>query len=142
MKVKEIMTKDPAFCTPETGLQTAAKMMCDGNYGELPVLEDRQALKPVGVITDRDIVCRAVAQNKETSALSVSDCMSSPAVTVTPDTDIEDCYELMSERQIRRLPVVDKNGRCVGIVAQADIARSCPPHKAGEVVRQVSQASA
>ncbi len=141
MQVKEIMTKSPTFCTPEAGLQAAAQMMCDNDCGELPVLENKQTMKPVGVITDRDITCRAVARGKNPLGLKVSDCMSAPVVTVTPDTDIDVCCELIEMHQIRRVPVVDDRGRLCGIVAQADIARKCGVDKAGEVVRRVSLAA-
>ena len=142
MKVKEVMTKSPTFCTPATGLQAAAKMMCDNDCGELPVLENNRTMKPIGVITDRDITCRAVAWGKNPFALQVADCMSSPAVTVTPETDIDVCCELLELRQIRRVRVVDDEGRCCGIVAQADIARKCGAEKVGEIVREVSQVAA
>lgn len=142
MKVKEVMTKSPAFCTPEDGLQAVAKTMCDHDCGELPVLDSRQTMKPVGVITDRDIACRAVARGKNPFELQVSDIMSSPAVTVTPETDVDICCELLEIRKIRRMPVVDERGRCCGIVSQADIALKCGAAKAGEVVREVSQAAA
>jgi CBS domain-containing protein len=141
MKVKEIMTKDPVFCTPEGKLQDVAKLMCDKNVGEIPVVDSRQSMKPVGVVTDRDIACRAVAQGKDARTLKASDCMSGPAVTVTPDSDFDEACELMQDKQIRRVPVVDAQGKLCGIVAQADVARRAP-QKAGEVVRQVSQANA
>lgn len=142
MKVQEIMTKSPTFCTPDTGLQAAAKMMCDSDCGELPVLDGKKTMKPIGVITDRDITCRAVAAGKNPLELKVSDCMTQPAVTVTAETDLDECCELLEQHQIRRVPVVDKSGRCCGIVAQADIALKCGPEKTGEVVREVSQATA
>ena len=142
MKVQEIMTKSPTFCTRDTGLQAAARMMCDSDCGELPVVDGQKTMKPIGVITDRDITCRAVAQGKNPLELKVSDCMSSPAITVTPETDVDECCELLEQHQIRRVPVVDKNGRCCGIVAQADIARRLAPQKTAEVVREVSQAAA
>lgn len=88
--------------------------------------------------TDRDIACRAVAQGKDARAIKASDCMSSPAITVTPDIDVDECCELLERRQIRRVLVVDGKDRCVGIVSLADIARKCGPLKAGEVVREVS----
>jgi CBS domain-containing protein len=141
MKVKEVMTKSPAFCTPEDGLQSAAKAMCDSDCGELPVLDSRQSMKPVGVITDRDITCRTVARGKNPFELQVSDIMSAPAVTVTPETDVEVCCELLQVRKIRRVPVVDERGRLCGIVSQADIALKIGAAKAGELVREVSQAA-
>lgn len=142
MKVQEIMTKDPAFCMPEDSVQSAAKMMCQCDCGEIPVLDGKDTKHPIGVITDRDITCRTVAEGKNPLTMRVTDCMSSPAVTVTLDTDVDECCELLERHQIRRIPVVDRSGRCCGIVAQADIARKCGPAKAGEVVQRVSLAAA
>ncbi|MBI3299067.1 MAG: CBS domain-containing protein [Elusimicrobia bacterium] len=139
MKVKEIMTKSPSFCTPNTSLLAAARMMCEGDCGELPVLDSAQTMRPIGVITDRDITCRAVAQGKNPLTLRVEGCMSRPAVTVTAEVDVDDCCELLEQHQIRRVPVIDEKGRLCGIVSQADIARKVSAHKAGEVVREVSQ---
>ncbi|MFI5348500.1 MAG: CBS domain-containing protein [Elusimicrobiota bacterium] len=141
MKVNEVMTKSPAFCTAETGLQEVAKMMCDRDCGEIPVLENKLSLKPVGVITDRDIVCRTVAQGKNPADLQASDCMTSPAITIRADLDIDECCDVLESKRIRRVLVVDEKGRCSGIVSQADIARKCGVAKAGEVVREVSLAA-
>lgn len=141
MKVKEVMTKSPAFCTPDDGLKSVAQRMCDSDCGELPVLESRQSMKPVGVITDRDITCRTVARGKNPFEMQVSDIMSAPAVTVTDETDVEACCRLLEARKIRRVPVVDERGRCCGMVSQADIALKCGAEKAGQIVREVSQAA-
>lgn len=142
MKVKDVMTRNPAFCTPEDGLQQAARRMCDADCGELPVVDSRASMKPVGVLTDRDVVCRVVARGNNPLEKQVSDIMSAPPVTVTPETDVDACCELLEERRIRRVPVVDDAGRLCGIVSQADIALKCGADKAGEVVRRVSQAAA
>ena len=83
-KVKEIMTEKPACCTSHTSLQAVAKMMCDNDCGEIPVVDDLETLKPVGVITDRDITCRAVAVGKNANELTASDSMTSHCITVTP----------------------------------------------------------
>ncbi|HVE12796.1 MAG TPA: CBS domain-containing protein [Elusimicrobiota bacterium] len=142
MKVKDIMTQDPIFCTPQTGLQAVAHMMCDADCGEIPIVESPTNPKPVGVITDRDITCRAVAEGKNPLQLKAQDCMSSPVITVTPETELEECCQLIEQRRIRRVLVVDEDGRCCGIVSQADIARRCPPNLASEVVKEVSQPAA
>jgi CBS domain-containing protein len=139
MKIAEIMTKDPACCTPNTNLGEVARMMVECDCGEIPVVKDEQSRSPIGVITDRDIVCRAIALGKNPLDLSVRDCMTSPAVTVSLDTDVEECCRIMQQRQIRRVPVVDKDGRCCGIVAQADLARHLPKQYAADVVQQVSR---
>lgn len=140
MKVKEIMTSSPTFCTPETVVQAAAKMMCDADCGEIPVLENARSMKPVGVITDRDIACRAVAEGKDPRSVRVSECMTSPAVSVSPETEAEECLDTLERNRIRRILVADDKGRCVGIVSQADVARKLGKMKAGELVLEVSSA--
>jgi CBS domain-containing protein len=142
MEVKDIMTPDPACCPPDTTLQRVAEMMVENDCGEIPVVESAASMKPVGVITDRDIVCRTVAKGLNPLTLTASDCMTTPCVTVTPDTPLEECCRLLEENQIRRVPVVDASGACCGIVALADIARNAAKRDAGEVVREVSEPSA
>ena len=139
MQVKDVMTANPACCTPNNALPEVARMMVDNDCGEIPVVENQERKIPVGVITDRDIVCRAVAHDKNPLELKVTDCMTKPIVTVTPDTSVEDCCRIMQEKQIRRVPVVDANGSCCGIVALADIARQARSGVAGEVVKEVSE---
>lgn len=141
MQVKDIMTRDPACCTPDTNLQAVARLMVECDCGEIPVVENRQSMKPVGVVTDRDICCRTVAEGKNPLGMTAGDCMSSPCVTVTPEMSVEECCRVMEENQIRRVPVVDERGACCGIVAQADIARHAPEQEAAEVVKVVSRAA-
>jgi len=139
MNVGEIMTKDPACCTPDTGLQEVAQMMVDCDCGCIPVVDSEGSKMPVGMITDRDITCRVVAKGQNPLDLTAEDAMTTTVVSVTPDTSIEDCCDLMEESQIRRVAVVDKNGACCGIVAQADIAANLSGTKTGEVVQEVSK---
>lgn len=137
MQVQEIMTADPACCPPRTTLQDAARLMSDCDCGEIPVVDER--CRPIGVVTDRDIACRAVAQGLDPKRTPVSEVMSSPVVTARRDTSLEECCARMEENQIRRIPVVDENGICCGMVSQADIARSAPVHEIAEVIREVSR---
>ncbi len=139
--VKEIMTKNPACCTSDASLQEAAKMMKDNDCGCIPVVENQNSKKPIGVITDRDIALRAVAAGKNPLDLTVKDAMTSSVETVKTDTSIEDCCNLMEEKQIRRVVVVDENGGCCGIVAQADIAIHSTDNKTAEMVEKVSKSS-
>ena len=139
MKVKEIMSKDPACCTRESSLQDVAILMVEHDCGEIPVVDNMQSKRPVGVVTDRDITVRTVALGKNPLELRARDCMSSPAVTVTPNTGVDDCCTLMEENQLRRVPVVDESGCCCGIVSQADIARNASKIEAGEFVKDVSR---
>ena len=139
MRILQIMSSDPRCCTPETNLQQVAQLMCEGDCGEIPVLENTSSRRLVGVVTDRDITCRTVAAGKNPLTLSARDCMSSPVVTVTADMDVEACMEIMEANQIRRVPVVDASGGCCGIVSQADLARNAPFKETAELVAEVSR---
>ncbi len=141
MKVQEIMTKNPACCMPTTSLQETAKMMVDNDCGCIPVVEDNDSKKPVGMITDRDITIRTVADGKNPLEMTVKDVMSSNVVTITTDSTAEDCCNLMEKNQVRRVAVVDENGGCCGIVAQADIAIKAENAKTDEVVEKISQSA-
>ena len=140
MQVREIMSTEAKCCLPTASLIEVAKLMVEEDCGEIPVCDESG--KPVGVLTDRDIVCRLVAKGKEPTTLSARDAMSSPVVTVTPDTSLEDCARLMEQYKVRRLPVVDEQGRCVGMVAQADLATKAPRDTTMEVVSKVSEPNA
>lgn len=137
MDVKTIMTADPVAASPAASLQQVARMMLDNDVGEIPIIEDA---KPVGVVTDRDIVVRLVAHGQDPTQVTARDCMTSPAVTIPVDADVKDCAELMSREQIRRVPVVDDDGRLCGIVALADLERRQDVRSLkAEVSRHVSQ---
>jgi len=138
MQVRQIMTENPACCGPDASLAEVARMMVENNCGEIPVVHGSDN-RPIGVITDRDITCRAVAQGKNPLQMKARECMSTPALTVTPEMSLEDCCRIMEEKQIRRIPVVDERGSCCGIVAQADIALKTPDRQAAEVVRDISR---
>jgi CBS domain-containing protein len=139
MQVKEVMTSDPACCTTDTPLPEVARMMVDNDCGEIPVIDNNSSKVPIGVVTDRDIVCRTVANGLNPVELTAADCMSKPIVTVTADMSIEDCSRLMEEKLIRRVPVVDDRGSIHGIVALADIALHAKKTVAAEVVKEVSE---
>jgi CBS domain-containing protein len=139
MKVKDVMTTDPACCIAETGLQEVAQMMIDHDCGEIPVVEGKETRVPIGVITDRDIVCRTIAKGLNPLDLTVADCMTTPCVTVTPEMSIGECAWLMEDKKIRRVPVVDSDGSCCGIVALADIALRGKSGVTAEVVKEVSE---
>ena len=139
MQVKEVMTANPACCTADTPLPEVARMMVDNDCGEIPVVENKGSKVPVGVVTDRDIVCRAVAKDSNPLDLTAADVMSKPIVTVSPETPVDECCRIMEEKQIRRVPVVDANGACCGIVALADIALQARSGVAGELVKEVSE---
>ncbi|CAL1239064.1 CBS domain-containing protein [Candidatus Methylocalor cossyra] len=139
MDVRDLMTPNPAYCTPETRLEAVARLMVRHDCGEIPVVESAETMRLVGVITDRDIVCRTLAQGKNPMGMTAGACMSTPALTVTPETSLEDCCQLMEAHQIRRMPVADANGCCCGMVSQADIARRAPQEQAGQMLKNVSR---
>jgi CBS domain-containing protein len=139
MKIQEIMTTNPACCEPDTNVAEVARLMVDNDCGEIPVLRDG---RPVGVITDRDITARAVAARRNPLEMKASDLMSSPVITVSPSTDVDECCETMEEHQIRRVPVIDEDGTCCGMVSQADIAQHASARKTAQVVKKVSESGA
>jgi CBS domain-containing protein len=104
--------------------------------------EDTSSNKPIGIVTDRDICCRAVAEGKNPLDLTAGDVMTGNVITVTPDMTVEECCNIMEDNQIRRVAVVDNSGACCGIVAQADIAVNADQRKTAEVVQEVSRAGA
>ncbi len=139
MQVKDVMTADPACCTLETPLTEVAQMMVKNDCGEIPIVESNGSKRPIGVVTDRDIVVRTVADNINPLEKTAADCMSTPIVTVTPDLPVEECRRIMEEKQIRRVPVVDDKCDICGIVALADVVRQIGNSAAGELVKEVSE---
>jgi CBS domain-containing protein len=136
---RDLMTENPACCTPETSLDEVAKMMRQYDCGEIPVIDHTE--QPIGVVTDRDIICRVVAEGKNPMAYPVEVCMSRPVVTVPVDAQLGEVLALMERLQIRRVPVVDDNGRCVGMIAQADIAWAGGKQDVADLVREISRAN-
>ena len=141
MRVKEVMSKNPVCCQPQTSLQEAARLMADNDCGALPVVQKDGRAEPVGIITDRDITCRIVAQGKNPLQARVADAMSPSPMTVSANADLEECKERMEQSRVRRVIVVDDEGSVCGMIAQADIAESSSPEEAGEMVREISQQS-
>lgn len=136
MRVAEVMTSNPACCSPDTTVQDAGKLMSEHDCGCLPVVDGDN--KVLGVITDRDIACRCVAEGKEPST-PVSEVMTPQPTCCSADEDVDAAGRIMSEAQVRRVPVVDESNCCVGMVSQADIARAASSDQVGEVVQQVSE---
>src|SRR5215475_10163363 len=116
---RNVMTPDPARCTPATTLDDVAKLMTQNDCGDIPVVDASDQI--VGIVTDRDIVCRVVAAGKNPMAYTAETCMSDPVVTVRTDTLFEEVVATMERHQIRRVPVIDEGGLLVGIVSQADV---------------------
>ena len=142
MKAQDIMSKDPMCVTPDTPLVEAARIMKTENIGVVPVVESTGSKRLVGVLTDRDIAIRAVAEGRDGATTSVGHVMSSDVRTSAPDDSVEDVMELMGREQVRRIPIVDDRGNLVGIVAQADIVLEAPDNrKAEKTVEKISQPS-
>jgi CBS domain-containing protein len=118
MKVRDIMTTEVATAAPDTTLEEIATMMRDENVGSIPIVEDEEL---TGIVTDRDIVVRCIAEGKDPSEVTAEEVYSEELQTVEPDADVRQAADIMGRRQIRRLPVVD-DGELVGIVALGDIA--------------------
>ncbi|HEU4586608.1 MAG TPA: CBS domain-containing protein [Gemmatimonadaceae bacterium] len=118
-----MMTSNPACVTPEESARDAARLMKENDCGLIPVVESRESMRLVGVITDRDIAVRLVGDGKGADT-KVSEVMSRDPSCASPDTDVGEVERIMSERQVRRVPIVDSAGRLEGIVAQADLALS------------------
>ena len=135
--VRDAMTQDPRSIGPSVSVVEAARLMREGDIGSLPITDDE---KLVGMITDRDITTRVVAEAADSKMTSVGDVYSRDLISVEPDKDLEEALRLMARHQVRRLPVVE-NGRLVGIIAQADIALRENEKKTGELVEAISAPS-
>ncbi len=136
MLIKDVMTKAPACCTPDTKLDAVARMMLEHDCGEIPVYD---GTKLVGVITDRDIACRAFTAGTNPLNLRAREVMTKRVYTVTAEEKVNDALELMEKKQVRRLPVVNGAGKVIGIVSQADLAAKLSATKAAELLRAVSK---
>jgi len=141
MKVDSVMTACPTFATVDSPLRDVAQMMVDQDCGQIPVLGGANGQKPVGVVTDRDIVVRVIAGGRNPQELKAGDCMTSPVITVNKGDSLTECCEAMEREQIRRVLVLDADGNLCGIVAQADVARSGQTAKTAEVVKTISAPS-
>lgn len=139
MRVSDLMTRDVQSCTPSTPIQEVAAMMVSNDCGLIPVTDDTAQGRLLGVVTDRDIVVRLVAAGRNPLEATARDVMTNEVATCAPDTSVDACCDLMEQKQVRRIPVVDERGQIVGIVAQADVARQASESKTAEVVKEVSQ---
>ncbi len=119
---RDIMTDSPAVSTPDTTAQDAARMMQDNDCGSLPVVESRDSMKLIGIVTDRDLALRVLGRGLG-SETKVREALTKNVSSVKQDADLDEVERLMSGQQVRRVPVVDGQGRILGIIAQADLAR-------------------
>ena len=137
MQIQDVMTKQVEAISPDSSLQVAAQMMRDLDVGAVPVCEDK---KLIGIVTDRDITIRCSAQGLDPRDCSVSDAMTRDMTCCHPEDDVKAAADLMENKQIRRLPIVDAQMRLIGIVSLGDIAtRQHDRRLAGEILEEVSQ---
>ena len=140
MKCSEVMSKNPKVCTPSASTVEAARIMKDEDVGIVPVVEDAASRKLVGVVTDRDLCLQVIAEDRQPSKVKVEVCMTQNPVTCSPDDDLEDLMDLMEEHQVRRIPIVEKGGKLVGIVSTADVATSSTSSgDKAEVLEEISR---
>jgi len=135
-KIQEVMSSNPCAIDADKPVSYAAKMMKDEDVGFAPIVEGQRL---VGTVTDRDIAIKVVAEGKDPDSTSVRDIASTNLVTVDPQQDLDEALRLMASNQVRRLPVVEEDGKLVGVVAQKDVAAQGDDAKTGQVVQEISQ---
>ena len=135
-RIREIMTSRPRSASPETPLSQVAELMSSEDVGAMPVVDGERL---VGMVTDRDIVVRAIAEGKDPRGMPVAEVMSRDLLAVRPDDDLRDARELMAAHQVRRLPVVDEDDNLIGIVSQADVALEAKEKDTGEMLEEISK---
>lgn len=141
MKVRDIMTENPACITPETSARQAARLMEDNDVGSLPVVESEASRRLVGVVTDRDLALRVLARG-ESPEVQVREVMSSNVQCCRAEDSLDDVENAMARHQVRRIPIVDANNCVIGMVAQADLARerkSVGAKDLGKVLEKISE---
>jgi CBS domain-containing protein len=139
MKIHEIMTKDPSFITPDATVRDAARLMQREDIGIVPVVDEKDHRRLIGVITDRDIAVRCVAEGKD-GTCRVRDVMSSDDLaTCRQHEEVDSVMDAMRSEKVRRIPIIDERGGLVGIVSQADVVLKTPDaHLAGETIGDIS----
>jgi CBS domain-containing protein len=134
--IRDLMTENPCSVDADKSVAYAAKMMRDEDVGLAPIVEGD---KLIGTVTDRDIAIRVVAEGKDPDQTTVREVASTNVVTIDPQQEMDDALSLMAKHQVRRLPVVEEDGKLVGVVAQADVAREGDAEKTGKVVQEISE---
>ena len=139
-KCEDVMTKNPVCCLPNDTAAKVAQLMKRENIGSIPVIEDTQTEKLVGIVTDRDLALKIVAEGLDAKSTKVEAVMTRQVVTCQASDDLQKALDAMSQHQLRRLPIVDSDNKILGIIAQADIAtRVNQPGKTAEMVKEISQ---
>ncbi len=134
--IRDLMTKNPCAIDADKPVAHAAKMMRDEDVGLAPIVEGQ---KLIGTLTDRDIAIRVVAEGKDPQSTTVREVATTRLVTIDPEQNLDEALRLMAQNQVRRLPVVEEDGKLAGVVAQADVARHASEQQTGEVVEQISK---
>ena len=134
--IKDVMTSDPCTIDADKSVAYAAKMMRDEDVGLAPIVEGD---KLFGMLTDRDIAIRVVAEGKDPDQVTVREVASKQVVTIDPQQDLGEALRIMAKHQVRRLPVVEEDGKLVGVVAQADVAREGDDKETGQLVEEISK---
>ena len=136
----EVMTKYPVCCLPTDSVAKAAEVMKSRNIGSIPVIENEQTQKLVGIVTDRDLALTVVAEGRDAKSTKVETVMTRKVVTCFTGDDVQMVLEAMAEHQLRRIPVVDHANKIMGIITQADVAtRINQPERTGEMLKEISQ---
>lgn len=137
---ENVMTKNPICCQPSDSAMKVAQWMKREDIGAIPVIDGTETRKLVGIVTDRDLALKIVGQGYDPNSTHVEEVMTRKLVTCRPEDDIQRALNLMSEHQVRRIPIVDDENKVLGIIAQADVAtRVDQPEKTAEVVKDISQ---
>lgn len=141
MKIRDVMTANPQCCVPSDSAQHVATLLRDNNVGSVPVIQDRNSRKLVGMITDRDLCCSVVAGGLDPKNTPIQKFVSTDVVSCRDGENLDRCEKLMQDHQVRRVPVVDGNGAVIGIVAQADLALALrdKPEKVSKTVTEISK---
>ena len=139
MKVREVMSPNPACCTPNDSAQTVAKIMRDRSVGAVPVVADEQSRVLIGIITDRDFCCSIVADGLDPQGTTIEKFISANPISCRDGENVERCERLMQDHQVRRVPVVDEKGSVIGIVSQADLALHDKAERVSRTLAEISR---
>jgi len=142
-KCNEVMTKTPVCCLPDNMVIKAAELMKSEHVGSIPVIENEQTKKLVGIVTDRDLALKVVAEGLDAKSTKVETVMTHKVVTCSAEDDLQKAVDAMSKHQLRRIPVVDDDNKILGIIAQADVVTHFDhPKKTAAMVKEISQSNA
>jgi CBS domain-containing protein len=141
MKIRDVMTTSPACCVPSDSASKAARIMKEMDTGVVPIIDDEQTRRLIGVVTDRDLCLEVVAEARDALTTQVGTCMTKVLICCHPDDDVQKALDLMHGNQVRRIPVVASNGTIQGIVSMADLVFNpeIPAGKMHETLKKVSE---